>query len=469
MYGGYKYIEESYEPKKDEFKLLVWVKGKKRFEELAEGVAAESSVGTWTKISTMNKKVFKDYRARIYRIKKVSESSGFVWISYPYEHFDERNLLQFYASVFGNVYGLKELEELYMIDLYIPLRYQRLYDGPKFGLEGIRRIVGTHKTRRPHVGTIVKPKVGLTPAEFAKVAYDAWVNGLDLVKDDENLVNQKFCGWKERFDKTNQARDKAETKTGEVKLYATNITDMDRHKMYERIDYVAESGNKLVMMDVFIMGFALVKEMVEYAHKKGLAVHAHRAGYAALHRSGFGYDFRILSKFYRLLGVDQLHIGTGVGKMEGNPYYIKKLHDVMVKEELEEEKFLGFFKQEWDEDIKAVFPVASGGLDAGKVEGIVAVHGKDVVIQAGGGVHGHPKGSKAGAKSMRQAVEAVARNIALDVAAKQAKELKQALEYFGYIRKEEVERKIKEIKESSSLLEEMVYDKGLNFLVALRD
>ncbi len=468
MYGGYNYLDLNYVPKKTDFKVLVWLKGKKKFEELAEGVAAESSVGTWTKINTMNKKVFSDYRARIYEIKKVSNYAGFAYLAYPYEHFDERNLLQFFASVFGNVYGLKELEELYIIDLYIPIKYQRLFNGPKFGIKGIRKMVDTLKSKRPHVGTIIKPKVGLAPKEFAKVAYDAWSNGLDLVKDDENLVNQRFCPWKERFELTNQVRDKAEIKTGEPKVYATNITDMDVNVMYERIDTVYEGGNKLIMLDVFILGMALTKKIVDYAHKKGLAVHAHRAGYAAMHRGKYGYDFRILAKIYRLLGVDQLHIGTGVGKMEGSPIYIKKLHEILTSR-VNSVSFLGFFEQEWNKDIKEVFPVASGGLDAGKVEGIIEVHGKDVVIQAGGGVHGHPKGSKAGAKSLRDAAEAISKGLSLEEYAKKSKELAIALKHFGYTPKEEIRKKIKKVLNAKDVLVEIVFSQGLDALIALRD
>lgn len=468
MYGGYEYIDLNYVPKKTDFLVLIWVKGKRKFDELVEGVAAESSVGTWTKIATMNKKVFSEYRARVYDIKKVSDYAGFAYLAYPYEHFDDRNLLQFFASVFGNVYGLKELDELYMIDLYIPIKYQRLFDGPKFGIKGIRRMLGTLKSKRPHVGTIVKPKVGLAPKEFAKVAYDAWANGLDLVKDDENLVNQKFCPWQERFELTNQARDKAETKTGELKVYATNITDIDIHKMYERIDIVNEQGNKLVMLDVFILGFALTKKIVEYAHKKGLAVHAHRAGYAAMHRGKYGYDFRILAKIYRLLGVDQLHIGTGVGKMEGSPIYIRKLHEILTSN-VKSLEYLGFFEQKWHEDIKEVFPVASGGLDAGKVEGIVEVHGKDVVIQAGGGVHGHPKGTKAGAKSMRDAVEAIAKGVSLKEYAKKSDELNIALKHFGYVEKKKLREEIQRIVKAKDTLVDVVFSQGLDTLIALRD
>jgi len=124
-YGGYEYIDFSYEPSEKDFVVLAWIRSKTKIEKAAEAVAAESSVGTWTDIKTMNSYVFENYRARIFKIEKVTENSGFVYIAYPFEHFDSKNLCQFWASVFGNVFGMKKLEELYYLDLKIPKEFQK--------------------------------------------------------------------------------------------------------------------------------------------------------------------------------------------------------------------------------------------------------------------------------------------------------------------------------------------------------
>lgn len=266
-YGGYSYLDFNYVPKESDFLVLVWVSGDAPLEVLAEGIAAESSVGTWTKIITMNEHVFRDYRARVYHLIHVGKNAGFVYLAYPYEHFDSKNLLQFFASVLGNVYGLKEIKELMFLDIRFPKKFQKMFSGPKYGLKGIRKYIGTTKSKRPHVGTIVKPKVGLSAEEWSEVAYKSYLNGLDFVKDDENLVDQDFCKWKERFDLVFDKMSKVEDKTGEKKLYASNITDYDVFRMYERMDYIAERGAKCVMLDVFILGFALTQELVKYAHK----------------------------------------------------------------------------------------------------------------------------------------------------------------------------------------------------------
>ncbi|MBR9679926.1 MAG: ribulose-bisphosphate carboxylase large subunit, partial [Candidatus Altiarchaeota archaeon] len=328
VYGGYGYIDTKYTPGKDEFVTLLWIKGTEPLEKLAEGIASESSVGTWTGIQTMNKFVWDNLRARIFWLHKSDSKSGFVKIAYPLEHFDHDNILQLLASIRGNIFGMKELTELEVLDWSIPAKYQKRFPGPCQGIEGVRKYLGTDKTRRPHVGTIVKPKVGLKPAEFAKVAQNAFMGGLDLVKDDENLVNQEFCRWEDRAVKTIDVAEKAKAETGNSKIYLSNITDFVPN-MLKRIDFLNAIGWKMAMIDVYVIGLAGLQHVLTELHKKKFIVHAHRAGYAAETRGKFGVSFMFWEKLYRLLGVDQLHTGTGVGKMEGSPIPIRWLGETL--------------------------------------------------------------------------------------------------------------------------------------------
>ncbi len=462
-YGGYSYMDPEYEPDENDFVALFWVKGQENIETLAEAIASESSVGTWTQIQTMNEHVLREYRARIYRIEKTSEHSGFVFIAYPFEHFDSKNIAQFQASVLGNIFGLKELEELYVLDISFPKRFQRQFKGPRFGIKGVRKRMGTVETGRPHVGTIVKPKVGLAPQEFARVAGEAWRGGLDLVKDDENLVDQDFCTWKERLDHVLEEKDRAEKETGEKKMYCTNITDSSIDRMLERLDYVRERGHDTVMLDVYVLGIPAVAKLLEVTRRYRLVVHAHRAGYAAWHRGSFGVSFQILEKLYRILGVDQIHVGTGVGKMEGGALLIKRLHEICEHRHGEQKLYLGSLEYEFAPSIRPVMPVASGGLDPGRVEALVELHGNNVVIQAGGGVHGHPDGTLAGARAMRQAVEAVARGESLEEAARRHHELARAIEKFGIAPREPVKKILEFEKQNKHLLERLVLSGRLSF------
>lgn len=452
------YIDLGYEPI-DDFIVLFWARGRVPVEKIANELAAESSTGTWTPVKTMNEKIFREYSARVFRIEKVSENEGFVWVAYPVEHFDAKNILQFQSSVLGNIFGMGILTGLYVADISFPHRYQKIFEGPALGLNGIRKYLKVDD--RPLVGTIVKPKVGLAPKEFAEVAYKAWVNGLDLVKDDENLVDQDFCRWRERFDLTFEALDRAEKETGEKKVYSVNITDSSLERMLERLDYVKERGHRTVMIDVYIMGLGLVNEVVREAKKKKIWIHGHRAGYAAHHRGDFGVNFQIYEKFYRLIGVDQLHVGTGVGKMGDSPLEVKRLRDVAVEFELKELPYLLSLSMEFTPEIKPMFPIASGGLHPGHVDALTVIFGKDVIIQAGGGVHGHPRGTEKGAKAMRAAAEAVAEGITVLEKAEEVKELAEALEKWGYLDPNRIRRDLAIAEEYPDILTNLVRRKGL--------
>lgn len=462
-YGGYGYIDFKYAPdKNNDFVVLLWAKGTTPIEEISEGIAAESSVGSWTKLNTMNEFVWKHYRARVFWIAKTTRNSGFIKIAYPLEHFDAKNVMQFQASVFGNIFGLKELQELYILDLALPPKYQKQFTGPRFGMEGIRKLVGTSKNRRPHVGTIVKPKVGLTAKEWAHVAFEAYAGGLDLVKDDENLVDQDFCKWKNRLHETVKAMEKAGKQTGQNHLYSCNITDRFS-RMVERVDYLASMGlqkNVVVMLDVYVMGMSALEDVLELTKKRGFATHGHRAGFAAANRGSYGINFQVYEKFYRLLGIDQLHVGTGVGKMEGSLLAIKRLHEVADEQRLPEKMYLGALETRFNDSIKPTLAIASGGLDASRIDALLALHGPDTNIQAGAGVHGHPGGTRAGAKSLVQAVEAFTRGILSPEYAKTHKELAQALKTWKYIDPKPVYRLLDWEKKNAKKLSAHALKKG---------
>ncbi len=460
-YGGYSYLEPNYTPEEDDFVVLLWASGKMNIEKIAEAIAAESSVGTWTALSTVKQHMFEKLKARVFEIKKVGEHAGYIKIAYPFRHFDWKNPLQFQASVLGNIFGLKELEELYILDISFPVKWQKIFNGPKFGIEGIREMVGTEKSRRPHIGTIVKPKVGLSPKEFAHVAYQAYSGGLDLVKDDENLIDQNFCRWRERFDEMMKVVDKVEKETGRKVLYSTNITDKVS-RMVERVDYLKEHGWKIAMLDVYILGLSALMEIKEELDRAGIAIHGHRAGYAAHERGNFGVSFYIYAKFYRLIGVDQLHVGTGVGKMEGGILHVKRIQEIVAERKGEAKEYLGSLEFEWARHIKPVLPIASGGIDPTRIPALIELFGRDVNIQAGGGVHGHPRGTYYGAMAMRQAVEAVMNRTSLEEYAKNHNELREALKTWG-----EYKSNVKEVLNYDRRLFENVSSKGLSYMKKL--
>lgn len=371
--------------------------------EVAGGVAAESSVGTWTELTTV-KPYVESLAARVFSIEG-NEAK----IAYPVELFEPGNMPNVLSSVAGNVFGLRLLRNLRLTDIKFSGQLVKSFKGPQYGIEGIRKLVGVHS--RPLVGTIIKPKLGLKTIDHAKVAYEAWLGGCDIVKDDENLSSQSFNLFEERLAKTLESRDRAEEETGEKKVYMINITSGTK-EMLHRAELVLRHGGEYVMIDILTCGFAALQTFRDQGFQ--LVIHAHRAGHAAFTKNPLhGISMQVISRVARVIGVDQLHVGTVVGKMFETKEEVAENCDALTEEMFE---------------LKSVLPVASGGLHPGLTPALMEFFGKDFVIQAGGGIHGHKDGTISGAKAMRQAVDATLQGIPLNRYAEKHKELKGALE-----------------------------------------
>jgi ribulose-bisphosphate carboxylase large chain len=374
---------------------------------MAGGVAAESSIGTWTELATM-KAYVKKLHAVVFDI-----SGNSVRIAYPIELFELGNMPNVLSSVAGNVFGLKDLKNLRLNDLHIPEEMITSFKGPKYGITGIRKLVDVYD--RPLLGTIIKPKLGLNPKDHAEVAFNAWVGGCDIVKDDENLSSQRFNPFDDRVVKTLEYRDRAEEQTGEKKIYIPNVTS-ETNEMVKRAQFVVDQGGEYVMIDILTCGFSALQTLRD--QDLDVVLHAHRAGHAAFTKNPrHGIAMRVIAKLSRIVGVDQLHVGAAVGKM------LETREEVLMNCEALRGKMGG---------LKRVMPVASGGLHPGLVPSLVDIFGVDFVIQAGGGIHGHKHGTVAGAKAMKQAVDATVEHIELDEYAATHSELRSALETWKY-------------------------------------
>lgn len=387
------------------------------FREVCSITAGESSVGTWTDISTVNKKTQAKITPRVYYLDKKNLRCR---IAYPIDLFEMGNLPEILSSIGGNIYGMKCVTGLLWEDVKIPEKMLKSFQGPQFGIKGVRKYLKVKD--RPLVGTIVKPKVGLNEKEHAKVAYESWLGGCDVVKDDENLTSQPFNNFYKRFKATIKMCNKAEKETGEKKVYLINCT-AEANEMLKRIKFVEKNGGNYIMLDILTLGWGAL-QTARKATK--LPIHAHRAGHAMFDRTpNHGMKMEVIAQFARMVGVDTLHIGTAYGKMTGGKDEVLHIEQEMEQQFTKETR--ENLSQNWG-NVKPVFGVASGGVHPGIVDKIIEFMGNDVVIQAGGGVHGHPKGTIAGAKAMRQAVDATLKKKSLKEYSKTHEELREALE-----------------------------------------
>ncbi len=428
VYSIKTYIDKKYKPTAKDLVVEYYAEPEKgvSMDKLCNHLACESSIGTWTTISTMNPKIARDLRPSVYYI---NPKTHIIKIAYNQELFEPGNMAGIWSSIAGNVFGMKAVKNLRLMDISFPKKILDAFDGPQHGIAGLRKRAKIPK--RPFVGTIVKPKVGLTAKQHAKVAYDAWVGGLDAVKDDENLVSMSFNKVAERFRLTHKMKDKAERETGEKKFYFANVT-AESLEMLKRADMIRNNGGDYIMIDILTSGWSGLQTIRNYAKKHNMFIHAHRAMHAALTKNPkHGISMLTIAKCARLIGIDTLHIGTaGVGKMIGNKQHELDIEDEIEHPNIREKDNHHLLKQNWRK-IKPVMAVASGGLSSITLDKVMKIMGNDVTMQAGGGCHGHPDGTVAGAAAMRQAVDATMKKIPLRRYAKTHKELERAFEKWG--------------------------------------
>jgi ribulose-bisphosphate carboxylase large chain len=396
--------------------------------EAGAAVAGESSTATWTVVWTDRLTAYDHYQAKCYRVDPVPGSDGqyIAYIAYDIDLFEEGSIANLTSSIIGNVFGFKALKALRLEDMRIPPHYAKTFQGPPHGIVMEREYL--NKFGRPLLGATTKPKLGLSARNYGRVVYEALRGGLDFTKDDENINSQPFMRWRDRFLFCMEAVNRAEGATGEVKGHYLNVTAGTMEAMYERAEFAKEIGSIVVMVDLTI-GYTALTSMSHWARRNGVLLHLHRAGHGTFTRQKtHGVSFRVLAKWCRLLGVDHIHAGTVVGKLEGDPNMIQGYYDTLRLDKVPANLLQGlYFDQEWA-SMPGVMPVASGGIHAGQMHQLLDYLGEDVILQFGGGTIGHPMGISAGASANRVALEAMikARNEGRDIVGEGSEILRDA-------------------------------------------
>lgn len=379
-------------------------------EKAADAIAAEQSTGTWTGLTTLKEDVIDKYGARVTSIE-----GNRIRVAFPSDDFSIEigGVPQILSVIAGNLFGLESLKKVRLEDVRFPKSILEQFPGPKHGVDGLRSVL--KRKDKPLVGTIIKPKIGLSPKEMADYVYESGLGGLTNSKDDETLTDQTFCPIEERTVAIAESLDRLEQE-GIHMIHAINISTSG-HKILEVADKVQSLGAKQIMVDIITCGFAAVQALAEDPSVK-VPIHVHRTMHGAMTRDReHGIAMLPIAKLARMCGGDALHIGTlGVGKMSGD-----------VGGDLDN------LRACIDDSVpyKTVMPVCSGGVYPGMVGKLVERSGLTVQIQAGGAVAGHPGGIRKGAMAMSQAVDAAYAGIPADKYAETHEELKTALEKWG--------------------------------------
>lgn len=388
-------------------------------------LASESSIGTWTTLETLDDRIY-DMRGRAFW-----NEENLVKIAYPLLLWEQDNIPQLMSGIAGNIFGMKAVRNLRLVDATLPLDYIKGSKGPHVGIDAIQKIF--KKKKGPLLACVPKPKIGLTVEQHCQVAWDAWTGGIDLIKDDENLTSQAFNKFEDRVTEMAKTRDRAENETGDVKDALINVT-AETHEMEKRTKLIHDHGFRYFMIDVVTTGFSGVQSLRNLAEDLDMAIHAHRAMHATFTKHyTHGISMYFLAKLMRLIGVDNIHIGTVVGKLDSPKEDVLDMRDLLLNQKISEDKNRRL-SQSWGK-IKPTLPVASGGLHPGVLPEVMTVYGTtNMILQVGGGIHGHPGGTHDGSKATVQAIDAWQEGITLEEKADSSPELAKALEKWGYIR-----------------------------------
>jgi len=335
-----------------------------------------------------------------------------VKIAHPHGNFGPKlpNLLT--AACGEGAFYSPGISVIKLLDIEFPETFLRHFEGPQFGIEGLRDILGVHD--RPLFFGVIKPNIGLAPGPFAELAYQAWLGGLDIAKDDEMLGDVEWSPLSQRADLLGRARLKSERQTGEKKIYLANITD-EVDRLIELHDIAVERGANAVMVNAMATGLSAVRMLRKHSRVPLVAHFDFIAPFT--HLPFFGVHSKLITKLQRLVGFDSI-IMPGFGTR------MKTLDEEVLENVRECLNPLGH--------LKPALPVPAGSQWAGSTAALYQKLGTiDFGIVPGRGVFGHPMGPAAGAASLRQGWEAVAKGMSLEDYSHSHAELKAAMAAFG--------------------------------------
>ncbi|MGB6104354.1 MAG: ribulose-bisphosphate carboxylase large subunit family protein [Pusillimonas sp.] len=400
---------------------------------VAQVMAGEQSCGTFTRVRGETDELRERARATVEQVDLLDSATrpalpnawlerqdqrgpwrrARVRIAFPVDNVGA-NLPTLASTVSGNLYDLGETTGLRLESLHVPAAYRKRFDMPGHGVAGTRRLAGVEKG--PLLGTIIKPNVGLSPAQTAELVGQLCRAGVDFIKDDEVCADPAHAPLAERVAAVMAVVREHRQRSGKSVMVAFNITD-ETDAMRRHADLVQREGGNCVMVSLNYCGYSAVQTL-----RRGtpLVVHGHRNGYGAMSRHPLlGISFQAYQALWRLAGVDHMHVHGLQGKFsQTDQEVVESARDCLtpLADGLDDQVMPAFSSGQWAGTVPATFD---------------AVGSDDLLFMSGGGILAHPDGPGAGVDSLRQAWQAARLGVSLAERAKQSPELRRALEFFG--------------------------------------
>jgi ribulose-bisphosphate carboxylase large chain len=399
-------------------------------EKAAAVLAGEQSSGTFVAVPGETEKLKNRFGARVEKITRldVSPKPGLpgsrpakgkfqraeVVVSWSMENLGW-NLPTLISTLQGNLYELAEFSGLKLLDFEVPPAFAKHFRGPKFGVAGCRKL--TRVSGRPLIGTIIKPSIGLAPAQTAALVKNLCEAGIDFVKDDELMANPPHSPFDRRVDAVMRVINAHADRTGKKVMYAFNLSD-ELDLMLRHYEKIVSAGGTCAMISLNSAGLAGVKKICDQG---ALAIHGHRNGWGALNRHPLlGMDFCAYQKLWRLAGVDQIHVNGIANKFwESDDSVVHSIQSCQRPMSGAAKAF-------------SILPVVSSGQWGGQAcETYRRTKTFDLLYLAGGGIMAHPDGPAAGVRSLRKWWEAAAEGLSLKQSVAKYPELEKSLAKFG--------------------------------------
>lgn len=388
------------------------------FRKKAESIAVGMTVGSWTELPQAKRESMQKHLGEVLQVD-VHEPEGAapgeryadVTIAYPDINFS-RDIPALLVTVFGKISmdGKIKLNRLGFSDHFV-----QGFPGPKFGIAGIRDILGVHD--RPLLMSIFKSVIGLNADELREQFLRQALGGVDLIKDDEILFENELTPIEKRVEVCLKAAEAAQKETGKKLLYAANLTGPTSSLKSQAKKAIGAGANAL-LFNVLSYGYDVLHELSSDP-EINVPIAAHPALAGAFYPSPhYGISASVLlGQLMRLAGADLVLFPSPYGSVT-----MPKAENMAIRDELISREL----------PMKASMPVPSAGIHPGLVPLILRDFGTDVVVNAGGGIHGHPMGTEAGGRAFVQAIAAAQQSIPLAQFAEDGHpELKAALDAWG--------------------------------------
>ncbi|TKJ93976.1 2,3-diketo-5-methylthiopentyl-1-phosphate enolase [Paenibacillus sp. CFBP13512] len=385
------------------------------FHKKASSIAIGMTVGSWTELPAAKQESMKKHLGEVISVEVNESEQGEryadIQIAYPDANFSS-DIPALLITVFGKISmdGQIKLTNLQFSDTFLSA-----FTGPKFGIQGVRDILGIPE--RPLLMSIFKSVIGHDLDELTRQFTAQALGGVDLIKDDEILFENELTPIEKRVAACRKAADDVQAQTGKKVLYAANLTG-HTFKLKEQAKKAIDSGANALLLNVLAYGYDVLHELARDP-EINIPIMAHPSLAGAYYPSPYyGISASVLlGQLMRIAGADLVLFPSPYGSV-----VMPKAENMAIREQLVSPAL----------PFQHSFPVPSAGIHPGLVPLILKDFGHQVIINAGGGIHGHPEGASAGGRAFQQAIDAALAGTSLaDHAAQGHQELRQALELWG--------------------------------------